>query len=151
MGTIQVILKETVESLGIIGSEVKVAKGYARNYLFPQGKAVEASDHNRRLLEKQKLKIELQIAQEKELAEQMAERVKDVVVEIRAKVAEENRLYGSVTARDIAEALKAKGVDVEKQMVLLTEPIKELGTYHIPIRVYKGVKPEITLEVMPEE
>jgi large subunit ribosomal protein L9 len=147
----QVILKETIESLGIIGSEVKVADGYARNYLLPQGKAVEATEQNRKMMGNEKAKIELQLAKEKAIAEEMASRIQGVKCKIAAKVSEEDRLYGSVTIRDIVAALSAQGVEVEKKMVLMSEPIKTLGEFQIPIRVYREVEPEIQVEVVPEE
>ncbi len=149
-GIMKVILQETIESLGIIGSEVRVADGYARNYLLPQKKAIPATEQNRKLMLQQKVKLELQIAKEKGVAEEMAKTLQDVVISIPAKVSDENRLYGSVTVRDILNALSAKGVTVEKKMVLLTEPIKTLGTFQVPIRVYKEVEPTITVEIIPE-
>jgi large subunit ribosomal protein L9 len=147
----KVILKETIESLGIIGSEVTVADGYARNFLLPQDKAVEATPQNRRVLEQQKTKFELQIAKEKALAEEMAKRLEGVECTIKAKVADADRLYGSVTVRDILNALKKQEIVLEKRVVLLKEPIKTLGTFNVPIRVYAGVEPEITVHVAPEE
>jgi large subunit ribosomal protein L9 len=146
----KVILTQTIESLGIIGSEVEVKPGYARNFLLPQKKAVVATPENRRRLELEKAKFELQIAKERKLAEEMAQKLEGVVCRIAAKVAEEERLYGSVTVRDIIDALAAQNVGVEKRMVLLTEPIKQIGTFKVPIRVYKGVEPEITVEVVAE-
>lgn len=146
----KVILKETIDSLGIIGSEVTVAEGYARNYLLPQKKAVPATPQNRRMLEHEKAKFELQIAKERKVAEEMAQKLEGVVCKIEAKVSEEDRLYGSVSVRDIIDALAGQDISVEKRMVLLTEPIKVLGTYKIPIRVYKEVEPEITIDVVPE-
>jgi large subunit ribosomal protein L9 len=146
----KVILKETIDSLGIIGSEVRVADGYARNYLFPQNKALLATPQNRRMLEQEKAKFELQIAKERTVAEEMAQKLEGVVCKIKAKVSEEDRLYGSVSIRDILDALVEQDVIVEKRMVLLKEPIKALGTYSVPIRVYKEVEPEISVEVIPE-
>jgi len=146
----KVILTETIESLGIIGSEVTVADGYARNYLLPQNKAVLATPANRKVLEQQKTKFDLQIAKEKGLAEEMAQKLKDVACSITAKVSEEDRLYGSVSARDIIDALAKQEIQVEKRMILLKEPIKNIGTYKVPIRVYKDVEPEITIEILPE-
>jgi len=146
----KVILKETISSLGIIGSEVEVARGYARNYLLPQDKAVLATPQNRRRLEQEKVKFEIQIAKERKLAEEMAARLEDVSVRISAKVSDEDRLYGSVTVRDIIDALAAQNIVVEKRMVLLNEPLKMLGSYKIPIRVYKQVEPEISVEIVPE-
>jgi large subunit ribosomal protein L9 len=146
----RVILTQTIESLGIIGSEVEVKPGYARNFLLPQKKAVVATPQNRRKLELEKTKFELQIAKERTLAEEMAQRLEGVVCRITAKVAEEDRLYGSVTARDVIDSLAAQNITVEKRMLLLTEPIKQLGSFKVPIRVYKGVEPEITVEVVAE-
>jgi large subunit ribosomal protein L9 len=146
----KLILTETIESLGIIGSEVTVADGYARNYLLPRKKAVLATPQNRKMLEKERAKFELQIAKEKGLAEEMAKRLEGVVCRVHAKVSEEDRLYGSITTRDIADALASQDIKVEKRMIILSEPIKTIGTFKVPIRVYKGVKPEIVVEVIPE-
>ena len=146
----KVILKETINSLGIIGSEVSVADGYARNFLLPQDKAVIATAQNRRKMEHEKAKFEIQIAKERKLAEEMAEKLEGVSCRIAAKVSEENRLYGSVGVRDIIDALAGQDIVVEKRMILLKDPIKELGNYKIPIRVYKEVEPEVSVEIIPE-
>lgn len=146
----KVLLTETIDSLGIIGSEVTVADGYARNFLLPQQKAVPATDANRRVFDQQRTRVELQIAKERGLAEEMAQRLGQVKVTIAAKVSDEDRLYGSVTVRDILDALTRKGIDVEKRMLLLKEPIKQLGTYAVPVRVYTDVEPEITVEIVAE-
>ena len=146
----KVILKETIGSLGIIGSEVNVSKGYSRNYLLPQNKAVLDTPQNRKMLEQQKVKFEVQIAKETSLAEEMANKLEGVICKIAAKVSEEDRLYGSISVKNIIEALASQDIEVKKRMVLLSEPIKKIGTFKIPIRVYKGVEPEITLEIVPE-
>lgn len=146
----KVILTETIESLGVIGSEVEVAKGYGRNYLLPQGKAVEATTANRKRMEQQKAKLELQLAKEKALAEEMAQRLVQVSCTISAKVSEGEDLYGSVGARDIVAELAKQQIELDKRMVILKEPIKKLGSYKVPIRVYKGVEPEITVDVVAE-
>ncbi len=146
----KVILKETIDSLGIIGSEVIVADGYARNYLLPQNKAVLATPQNRKMLEQDKTKFDLQIVKETKFAEEMAKRLEGVVCRIVVKVSEEDRLYGSVSARDIIDALAKQDIKIEKRMVLLKEPIKNIGTYKIPIRIYKEVEPEITVEVFSD-
>ncbi len=146
----KLILKETIESLGIIGSEVTVADGYARNYLLPQKKAVKATPQNRRILETEKVKFELQIAKEKEFAGEMAKRLENIVCRITVKVSEDDRLYGSVSTRDIMDALAAQDVEIEKNMILLKEPIKAIGTYKVPVRVYKEIEPEITIEIVAE-
>jgi len=146
----KVILKETIDSLGIIGSEVDVAAGYARNYLLPQKKAVLATPENRRMLTQEKAKLEIQIAKERKIAEEMAQRLEGVVCKLQAKVSEEDRLYGSITTRDIVAALAAQDIQIEKRMILLGESIKTLGTFKVPIRIYTDVEPEITVEVTPE-
>ena len=146
----KVILKETINSLGIIGSEVKVANGYARNYLLPQKKAVLATPQNHRKMENERAKFEIQIAKERKLAEEMAQMLENVVCRVSAKVSEEERLYGSVTVRDIIDALAAQDIVVEKRMILLKEPLKTVGSFKIPIRVYNEVEPEITVEIIPE-
>jgi large subunit ribosomal protein L9 len=146
----RIILKETIESIGIIGSEVTVADGYARNYLLPKNKAVPATPQNRKMMEQERAKFEIQIAKEKGLAEEMAKRLDGVVCKVVAKVSEEDRLYGSVSTRNIADALAAQDIEIDKKMILLNEPIKNIGTFRIPIRVYKDVEPEIIVEVVPE-
>lgn len=146
----KVILKETIQSLGIIGSEVNVAKGYARNYLLPQNKAVLDTPQNRKILKQEKAKFELQIAKEKSLAKEMANKLKGVVCKIAAKVSEEDRLYGSISVKNIIDALASQNIEVEKRMVMLSGPIKKIGTFKVPIRVYKGVEPEITIEIVAE-
>ena len=148
--TMKIILKETIESLGIIGSEVTVANGYARNYLLPQNKALLATPQNRKIMEQDKAKFDIQIAKEKGLAEEIAKKLEGVVCKIAAKVSEEDRLYGSISTRNIADALASQNVVVEKKMILLNEPIKNTGTFKVPVRVYKDVEPEIIVEVVPE-
>lgn len=147
----RVILRETIEALGIIGSEVTVADGYARNYLLPQNKAVLATPQSRRALEQEKTKFELQIAKEKAHAEQMAERLSAVSCTIKARVSEEDNLYGSVAVRDILDALAEQDVKLEKRMILLKEPIKKLGSYKVPVRVYRDVEPEILVQVVSDK
>jgi len=147
----KVILKETIDTLGIAGSECEVAAGYGRNYLLPQGKAVLATSQNKKIMEQTRAKLELQIAKERKLAEEMADKIKDVVCTIKAKVHEDVRLYGSVTTHDIKDALNSQDVMLERRSILLAEPIKELGEYKVPIRLYKNVEPEITVKVIAEE
>jgi large subunit ribosomal protein L9 len=102
------------------------------------------------MLEREKVKFDLQIAKEKKLAEEMAEKLQGVKVTIAAKVSEEDRLYGSVTVRDILDALEKQNITVEKRMVLLSDPLKQIGIHQVPVRVYKDVEPEITVEIIPE-
>lgn len=147
----KVILTETIESVGGIGDEVNVAKGYARNYLIPQKKAIVATPKNRKVFELRRGQLEQQLAKEQVKAEAMAERIRGAVCTIAGKISEEDRLYGSVSTRDIAEQLKAQGFDVDKGMIMLSEPIKTLGSYIVPIRLCSDVTPEITVRVVPEQ
>ncbi len=147
----KIILKETIDTLGIAGAECNVAPGYGRNYLLPQGKAILATPQNRRIMEQTKAKLELQIAKERKLAEDMANKIKEVVCTIKAKVHEEERLYGSVTTHDIKISLNNQDIELERRSILLPEPIKEIGEYKVPIRLYKDVEPEITVKVIPEK
>ena len=146
----KVILTETIDSLGMIGAEVKVANGYARNYLLPQQKAVLATMANRKVLAQQKAKLDLQIAKEKAMAEEMAQRLAGVSVTIAGRVSDADRLYGSVGVREIVNALAKQDVRVDKRMILLAEPIKHLGRHQIPIRIYTNVEPTIEVEVVAE-
>ncbi len=147
----KIILKETIDTLGIAGAECKVAPGYGRNYLLPQGKAILATPQNRRVMEQAKAKLELQIAKERKLAEEMANKIKDVICIIKAKVHEEEHLYGSVTTHDIKNSLNSQDIKLERRSILLAEPIREIGEYKVPIRLYKDVEPEITVKVVAEE
>jgi len=147
----RIILKETIDTIGIAGTECDVAAGYGRNYLLPQGKAILATPQNRKVMEQAKAKLELQIAKERKIAEEMADKIKDVVCTIKAKVHEDVRLYGSVNTHDIKESLNSQDISLERRSILLAEPIKEIGEYKVPIRLYKGVEPEITVNVVPEE
>jgi len=146
----KVILKETIESLGIIGSEVTVAKGYARNYLLPQGKAVLATPENRMQLAQERVKIDLQIAKERSTAEELAKRIEDVICQIPVKVSEGGTLYGSVQIKDIVNSLKEMEITVDKRQINMKESIKQTGTYQIPIRLYQGVEPKISIEIIAE-
>ncbi|MEE9401803.1 MAG: 50S ribosomal protein L9 [Desulfobacteria bacterium] len=148
----KVILTETIASLGTVGDEVNVAKGYARNYLVPKKKAIMATAKNRKLFERQRLRLEKQLAGEQtKEAEALSEEMRGAVCTIAGKVSEEDRLYGSVAARDIAEQLKLQGFEVDKSMVMLSEPIKTLGSYIVPIHLHADITSEITVRVVPEQ
>jgi large subunit ribosomal protein L9 len=147
----RVILKETIDTLGIAGTECNVSLGYGRNYLLPQGKAIIATPQNRKVMAQAKAKLELQIAKERKLAEEMAAKIQNIVCTIKAKVHEDVRLYGSVTTHDIKESLNSQDITLERRSIFFAEPIKEIGEYKVPIRLYKDVEPEITVKVIAEE
>jgi large subunit ribosomal protein L9 len=148
--TVKVILTEDISALGLMGTVVDVARGYARNYLIPQGKAMEFSPGNLAQVEKGKAKYDQVRASQQETAMAQAERLQGVSVSIAQRVAEEERLYGSVNAAMIAEALEAQGFEVEKKQLELPEAIKQLGTYEVTVHLAYDVKTTITVEVVPE-
>lgn len=147
----KIILTEYIPALGTVGDEVDVAKGYARNYLVPKKKAILSTPRNRKLFEQQRAQFEAALAQEHLEANELAEKIRGTVCTIAGKVTEEERLYGSVSARDIAEKLEELGFDIDKRMVLLSEPIKTLGSYIVPIRLHSEISSEITVNVVPEQ
>ena len=147
----KIILNETIDKLGVIGSEVTVPNGYARNYLLPQKKAVLATPQNRKIVEQKKIKYDLQIIKERKSAEELAKSIEGVKCCIYAKVGENDRLYGSVTSKNIADILEKQNIQLDKEMVLLEEPIKTIGTYEVPIRIYHDINTNIIVEVAPEE
>ena len=146
----KVILTENIPSLGMPGTIVDVARGYARNFLIPQGKALEATPGNLAHFESQRSRIMEQVDREKEAAQELADRLAAVSLTIAQRVGESARLYGSVTNAVIAQALEEKGFDVDRKQVELDEPIKQLGTYPITIRLAPEVKAQIQVEVVPE-
>lgn len=147
----KIILTETIDTIGIIGTEATVKDGYARNFLLPRGKAILATPQNKKMLVQQKARLDLQIIKEQEAAQELAKKIEGVVCKLSGKVSHEGRLYGSIVINDIVESLKTQNVLVEKRMVLLADPIKEIGTYKVPIRLYKDVEPEIVVEVTGDD
>ncbi|MCE5312236.1 MAG: 50S ribosomal protein L9 [Nitrospiraceae bacterium] len=147
----KVILKEEVRNLGHMGEIVSVKDGYARNFLIPQGLAVEANMGNVKELENEKRKIQQKAAKMKASAQELASKISAVSVEIKAKAGEEDKLFGSVTAMDIAEALKTKGFDIDKKKIVLDEPIKRLGDFKVDIKVFPEVAAHIAVSVVRAE
>ena len=147
----KIILKENMDTLGLEGDVVDVAKGYARNYLIPKGMALEANAQNIKLFETQKKKIEVKRLKVKEDAEQIKERLTGVTITISQKVGEEEKLYGSVTSMDIAAQLEKQGIVIDRKKISLDKPIKTLGEFDIPIRLYPKVIGTIKVVVVPEE
>jgi large subunit ribosomal protein L9 len=147
---VQVILKQTVESLGKAGDAVNVSDGYARNFLIPKGFAIEANFKNLSVLEYEKKAILLKAEKEKKNAEALAERFKDVTCTIVRRVGEQNKLFGSVNVKDIHEAVLAQGLNVNRKDIVLGEPIKALGEYPVVIRLSAGVAAEIKVVVAAE-
>ncbi len=147
----KVILMEDVASLGKAGDVVTVSAGYARNYLIPKNIALEANKGNLKILEQKKGMLENRSAKEKARAEAEAERVGAMSVDIARKVGDQNKLFGSVTARDIEEALADQGIKVDKKNILLEDPLRELGEYKIKVKFLRDVFGVLTVRVIAEE
>jgi large subunit ribosomal protein L9 len=147
---IEVILKEDVEHLGHRGDVVRVAPGYARNYLLPRRLALQVTQGNKRQIEHMKKVAAERAAEERASAEQLAQRLSAVVCVIARKVGETETLYGSVTSADIAEVLAAQGIAVDRRKIQLPEPIKHLGDHRVSIKIHRDVAAEITVQVVKD-
>lgn len=147
----QVILREDIEKLGKIGDLVKVADGYARNYLVPTKKAIEATPKNVHAMEHAKKMVADRLRKLKKQAVADADNIKTLAVTIKAKAGEEGKLFGSVTTMDIAEAAKAQGVVIDKRKIALEEPIKRLGDYTVTVKLHADITAEFKVSVIAEE
>ncbi|MBW2015677.1 MAG: 50S ribosomal protein L9 [Deltaproteobacteria bacterium] len=147
----RVILRQTVDDLGLEGDIIEVAKGYARNYLIPKGLALQATPQNIKLTEMQRKKIEARRLKVQADAEKVKERLAGVTVKIAQRVGEEEKLYGSVTTMDIAAALEEQGVSIDRKKILLEKPIKSLGEFEVPVKLHPNVTAGIKVVVVPEE
>ena len=146
-----VILREHVENLGNRGEVIKVADGYARNFLLPRKLALPATEANKRRVERERHIFEAKEAEEKQTAEAAAARLAGVNLSFARRVGEHDTLYGSVTSADIAEALAAQEVEVDKRKILLTEPLKQLGEFTVPVKIHREVTAEIKVVVVKLE
>jgi large subunit ribosomal protein L9 len=147
----QVILREDIEKLGKIGDMVKVADGYARNYLVPAKKAIEATPKNVHAMDHAKKMVSDRIRKLKKEAVADAENIKALAITIRAKSGEEGKLFGSVTSMDIAEAAKAQGVALDKRKIVLEEPIKRLGDYTVTVKLHADITAQFKVSVISAE
>ena len=145
----KVILIEEIRGLGTRGDVVSVKDGYARNYLFPKNLAREATAGNLKSVEQEKKKWALLSQKEKEVAEKAATSVRGVKITIQKRVGENGQLFGSVTANEIADALEAKGVEVDKRRIELAHPIKSVGVHEVDVRLHREVTAHIKVEVVP--
>jgi large subunit ribosomal protein L9 len=147
----EVILRQTVENVGNPGDIVKVSNGYARNYLLPHGLAYQATPGNRKRIAAEKARLEAAENERRQSARTLADRLEQVSLTFSARVGDEEKLFGSVTAADIVQQLHAQGFpEIEKRQVDLHEPIKALGVYKVPIRLHADVKPEIKVWVIKQ-
>ncbi len=147
----KVILKEDVEGLGNAGDIVNVKDGYARNYLIPRGLAVRATARNVKAIEKQRQMILQRIDKERRRYEAFARRLSELKVVIKKQAGEEGKLFGSVTSRDIAEALEAMGYEIDRKKIELEEPIKSVGNYTVKVKLPYQVEAQLAIEVVPQE
>jgi len=146
----KVILKEDIESLGKRGDTIKVADGYARNYLMPKGLAIAATSKSAQAIEHEKKLIAKRAEKEKKNAEALLASFAGVSVTIGRKTADQEKLFGSVTTKDVEKALADKGLKVDRKQIVLEEPIKQLGDYPVKIKLYQGIIAEITVKVAEE-
>jgi large subunit ribosomal protein L9 len=146
----EVILREHVDNLGKRGEIVKVADGYARNYLLPRNLALPATDANRKHVERERKIVEGREAQERSQAEGIASKLAALEIVITRRVGETDQLYGSVTSADIAESLKAKGFEVDRRKLILPEPIKAIGDHEVPLKLHREVTVPLKVRVLKE-
>ncbi|MFY9269100.1 MAG: 50S ribosomal protein L9 [Candidatus Manganitrophaceae bacterium] len=147
----KVILREDVDKLGRMGDLVNVADGYARNFLLPRNMAALATTKNIKSLEHEKRVISDRIKKEKMAAEEEAKKISAVSVSIPVQVGEEGKLFGSVTSKDIADAIAAQGFEIDKRRIQLEKPIKEIGTFMVPVKVHHDVTAQVKVEVIKSE
>jgi len=143
-----IILLQDVENLGTAGDIVKVKPGFARNFLIPNGLALRSSKQNLAVAEEKKRNKNARVNREAKVQQELATKLSKIELTIEVQVGEEERLFGSVSSQDVHTALEAKGIAVERHDILLEEPIKSLGIYHIPIRVSEELAPDIKLYVI---
>jgi large subunit ribosomal protein L9 len=146
----EVILRQHVDNLGERGQIVKVADGYARNYLLPRKLALPATEGNKKHVERERRIMETREAEEKGQAEAIAARLGAVDITIARRVGETDQLYGSVTAADIAEFLKARGFEIDRRRIVLPDPIKTIGEHDIPLKLHRNVTVPLKVKVVKE-
>jgi large subunit ribosomal protein L9 len=146
----RIILRQDMDDLGLEGDIVDVAKGYARNYLIPKGFGLEANAQNIKAFDMQKKKIEVKRLKAKEEAEKLRESMEGIVLTFSQKAGEEGKLYGSVTGMDVASQLERQGIVLDRRKVVLDKPIKTLGEFEVPIKIYPRVTGVVKVVIVPE-
>jgi large subunit ribosomal protein L9 len=149
--SIEVILKEHVDHLGQRGEIVKVADGYARNFLFPRKLALAVTTENKRQVERERAKAEAREAEEVQLAQGLLRTLEAVELNIARRVGENETLYGSVTSSDIADALAARDLTVDRRKIQLPDPLKTLGEHKVPVKLHREVTATLTVKIVPAE
>lgn len=146
----KVILVEDVDDLGRAGEILNVKDGYGRNYLIPRKKALPATPQNIQKMEKMKKELEAARSKARSDAEKLSERIRSLSITLSRKAGEGDKLFGSVTSMDIQRALKEQGIEVDRKKILLQEPIKSLGVFHVPVRLHPEVTTEVKVWVIQE-
>ena len=146
----KVILREDFDKLGKAGEIVKVADGFGRNFLIPKNFAVQANPRNLKTLEHDRLVIEARTRKVRKVVQGVADKLAAVTLTLSAKAGEEGKLFGAITSRDIADALEKQGVPVDRKLVQLADPIKQLGEYKVKVRLSADLIPEISVRVVAE-
>ena len=148
---IEVILKEHVEHLGRRGEVVKVAPGYARNYLLPRKLALAVTEENKRQIARERVKAEAKDAEELQAAQALANRIEAVELAIARRVGEHQTLYGSVTSSDLAEALAQRQLEIDRRKIHLPDALKSLGDYQVPVKLHRDVTAQLKVKIVPAE
>lgn len=146
----EIILKEDIQSLGYKDDVVNVKKGYARNFLIPQGKAVIASESAKKVLAENQKQRAHKLAQIKADAQALADKMEGVALTIGAKTSSTGTIFGSVTNIQVADALREKGFEVDRKLIVIKDPVKEVGNYNAVVRLHKEVSVDIPFEVVAE-
>lgn len=144
----KVILKEDIKGVGKLGEIINVAEGYGRNFLIPRKKAVEATPENVKVIEREKKKLEALLKASIHEAEELQKKVNEGSVTISRQVGEGEKMFGSVTSADIAEVLEKEGINVDKKQIYLEKPIKELGLFHVPVKIHQDITADLKVWVV---
>ena len=147
----EVILKEDVETLGHRGDVVKVANGYGRNYLLPQRLAIEATSSNKAVIAQMKESAVRKAAKDKSAAQEQAEKLNAVELTFERKVGANDTLFGSVTSADIAAELEKQGYEIDRRKIALDEPLKQLGEFHVPVKLFREVSAHVKVTVLSDD
>jgi large subunit ribosomal protein L9 len=147
----EVILREHVDNLGRRGDVVKVAPGYARNFLLPRKLALAVTEGNKKIIERERKVADARETEERQAAEALASRLAQAEISITRRVGDTEQLYGSVTSADIAEALAAKGLEIDKRKIHLDEPIKAIGEFTVPVRLHRDVTAQLKVLVAKQD
>ncbi|MBC8283695.1 MAG: 50S ribosomal protein L9 [Nitrospinae bacterium] len=147
----KLLLKEDVDGLGFCGEEVEVKDGYGRNFLIPKGKALLATPNNLKAFNHQKRIVQSKVKKVTGIAQGVADEISNAPIQIKKKMGEGGKMFGAVTAQEISDLLKAKGIDVDRRKIQIQEPIKKAGEYSIPVKLHPEVAAEIKLTVEGEK